>query len=331
MHLLIVHDKKIPVIAYGGIERAIWYLAKELVNLGHKVTFLVKEGSYCDFAEVAILNANQSVASQIPEDVDLVQFNFYLPPSELEQVKKPFVVNIQGNLKGDVVFDKNTIFVSKNHAERHQAEAYVYNGMDWDDYTKPDFSKKENYVHFLGKAAWRVKNLQGCIQIAKRLDNYNLKVLGGTRLNFNMGFRFTINPKVKFYGMVGGEEKFDLLNRSKALLFPVRWHEPFGIAITESLYFGCAVFGTKYGSLPELINNEVGFLSNKVMDHVEAFESINDYSPKKCHEYARDVYNSKKMAQAYIEKYEKVLNGEQLNQSVPKVFVQEEKFLPWEK
>jgi len=276
------------------------------------------------------LNPNQSVVAQVPNDVDIIQFNFYLPPSELAELKIPYVINIQGNLKEGVSFDKNTIFVSKNHAQRHQAEAYVYNGMDWDDYGSPDFSKKEKYVHFLAKAAWKVKNLKGSIQTAKTIKGHHLKVLGGTRLNFNMGFRLTVDPRVRFYGMVGGEQKFDLLNRSSGLLFPVRWHEPFGIAITESMYYGCPVFGTTYGSLPELVHSEVGFLSNKASTLAEAFNN-NTYSPKVCHEYARDLFNSKVMTLSYLKLYEKVLNGESLNKKEPQVFHQNSKYLDWEK
>ena len=103
------------------------------------------------------------------------------------------------------------------------------------------------HLHFLAKAAWRVKNVKGAIEISRR-SHHKLIVMGGTRLNLKMGFRFTPDLHVKFYGMVGGEQKLSLLNQSKALLFPVLWHEPFGIAITESLYMGAAVFGTPYGS-----------------------------------------------------------------------------------
>lgn len=328
MHILIVHNKKIPVIAYGGIERVIWYLGKELVYRGHKVTFLAEKGSTCYYTDVLELNPNQSIAKQIPPNVDIIQFNFYLPSSELQQLKIPYVVNIQGNLKGDVSFDINTIFVSKNHAERHDAEAFVYNGMDWEDYKSPDFSKKENYVHFLAKAAWKVKNLNGSIKVTNRLKNHHLKVLGGTRLNFNMGFRLTVNPKVRFYGMVGGERKFKLINNSRALLFPVRWHEPFGIAIIESMFFGCPVFGTTYGSLPELVHNEVGFLANNATDLAEAFQ-FKSFNPKSCHEYAQDLFNSKIMAEGYLKFYEKVLNGETLNRKQPKVYKQASKYLDW--
>ena len=36
-------------------------------------------------------------------------------------------------------------------------------------------------------------------------------------------------------------EKGEILNSSKGLVFPVLWHEPFGLAIIESLYYGCPV------------------------------------------------------------------------------------------
>ena len=66
--------------------------------------------------------------------------------------------------------------------------------------------------------------------------------------------------------MVGGNKKNRLLQHSKGLIFPVKWDEPFGLAITESLYCGCPVFGTPYGSLPELVPSDVGFLAEDMND-----------------------------------------------------------------
>ena len=45
MHILIAHESPIPVTAYGGTERVIWDLARGLVARGHRVTFLVPDGS----------------------------------------------------------------------------------------------------------------------------------------------------------------------------------------------------------------------------------------------------------------------------------------------
>lgn len=45
--LLIIQNSKIPIINYGGIERVVWYLAKELVDMGHHVSLLAASGSSC--------------------------------------------------------------------------------------------------------------------------------------------------------------------------------------------------------------------------------------------------------------------------------------------
>ena len=90
-----------------------------------------------------------------------------------------------------------------------------------------------------------------------------LNVLGGHRFNFSMGFRFTIDPNIRFHGMVDDTYKYRLMKNLK------RCHankvaRAFGLALIESLYCGCPVLGTPYGSLPELIPPNVGFLSHKL-------------------------------------------------------------------
>lgn len=325
MNILIVHQGIIPVTTYGGTERVIWYLGKELSKIGHTVSYLVNKGSFCDFARVYFYDVNKSIIEQIPEKTDIVHFHF----QPTENISLPYVVTMHGNCNDKRLFDVNTIFVSKNHAERFGSKSYVHNGLDWDDYTKPNFTNKKNYYHFLGNAAWRIKNVKGAIDIVQQTKNERLKVLGGNRINLNMGFRFTLSSRVQFFGMVGGTKKMNLLNDSKGLIFPVRWHEPFGLVLTESLFFGCPVFGTPYGSLPEIINSEVGFLSAIKKELILAVEN-NNFSPSLCHNYAVEHFNSKKMALAYIEKYMQVLSGKKLNEVQPKLLrIQNEKFLPF--
>ena len=326
MNILIEYNGVIPALKYGGTERAIWYLGKELTKMGHDITYLVNKGSSCDFAPILFYDKEKPLQEQVPPSTDIIHFL----SKNAEPINKPYIVTIQGNVNDQREFDMNTVFVSKDHAARFGSTSFVYNGMDWDDYAKPDLNNKRNYFHFLGDAAWRLKNVKGAIDIINATKKERLKVLGGHRLNFNMGFRFTISPRVKFYGMVGGEEKNRLLQGSKGLIFPVKWSEPFGIALTESLYFGCPVFGTPYGSLPEIINKEVGFLSNSKDRLAEEVQNVDRYSRVTCHEYARDLFNSKLMAEAYVKKYEMVLNGEQLNSVPPKLItIQTEKFLEW--
>lgn len=312
MKIVIAHNSKIPVFRYGGTERVIWDLGYELVQMGHSVSFLVAKGSQCSFANVLIFNPEISVKHQIPAGTDVVHFHF-LPN---EKIAIPHIITIHGNLPPEIKFPKNVNFVSQNHAKRYGADAFVYNGLNWNEYGKPDFKTKQNYVHFLGKAAWRIKNVRGAIRIAAK-NKTEIKILGGTRINFKMGFRFTTSKWAKFYGMVGGSKKLEILNHSRALIFPVLWHEPFGLAIIESLYFGCPVIGTKFGALPELVTTEVGFLSNSEKELMHGFKQIDSFNRLHCHEYARDLFNSKVMAENYLNLYQKILNGEQINRDTP--------------
>ena len=190
--------------------------------------------------------------------------------------------------------------------------ALMYNnGLDWDEYGAVNLSLTRNHFHFLGKAAWKVKNVKGAIRIAKNIPHAHLDVLGGYRLNLKMGFRFTLSPRIHFHGMVDNVEKQQIIQQSKGLIFPILWDEPFGLCLIESLYYGSPVFGTPRGALSELIPSEVGFLGDEqaIISHLQ---NLPNYSSKLCHEYAADQFNAKVMALAYLDKFERVLNGETL-------------------
>lgn len=326
MHILIVNNTSIPVQQYGGTERVIWWLGKELVKRGHQVSYLVGPGSYCDFATgVNILNHAIPFNQQIPLGVDLVHLNCKVN----EQPNIPYIFTLHGNTNDQNPMDINTVFVSKNHASRYGSASYVHNGIDPADYGDPGLNQKRNYFHFLGDGAWRVKNLRGAIKIAQNAK-IKFRVIGGKRFNFNQGIRLTFDPRIQFEGLIGGIAKNNLLKGSKGLIFPVLWNEPFGLSIVESLYFGCPVFGTPYGSLKEIIQPIIGLTSNSLSRLVEAVQNADQFDPKICHEYVMENFTSIQMTNAYLSKYETVLSGHQLNDTAPTLkTVQTEKFLPF--
>ncbi len=327
MKILIVNNSLIPVQLYGGTQRVIWSLGKELSKLGHEVTFLVKQGSTCNFASVIPIDESKAIVDQIPNHVDVVHFHFAAPG--LDRLSIPYIITKHNNSKNQNKLDQNTIFISQNHASRYQSTQFVYNGLDWEEYQKPSLTGNRSYFHFLGKAAWKKKNVEGAIDLIKATPKEHLKVMGGVRFNFKMGMRFTFSPRISFLGMVNNKVKSQTLDLSKGLIFPVRWNEPFGLAIIESMYFGCPVFGTTYGSLPELVPNSMGFLSNKENELAEAIEHSADYAPELCHEYARDQFNSKQMALGYLTHYERVLNKQPINPKPPYLLQLDSKLLTW--
>ena len=323
MRVAIVHPGVIPPSTYGGIERVVFWLAKALAARGHAVTLVAARGSRAPGATVQVIDPARPMLAQLPA-ADVIHF-FTHPPGG---VGAPYINTVQGNLPAGVAVDRNTNFVSRDHARRHGSDAFVYNGLDPAEYGPVDWARPRDYVHFLGKAAWRVKNVTGAIAVARRAGR-RLLVLGGTRLNFSMGFRLTLDPRVRFAGMVGGAEKNRLLNGSGALVFPVRWHEPFGIAITESLYFGCPVFATPYGSLPELVPPHLGCLSNDADELARALRAIGDFDPKACHQWVMDNFTAETMTDRYIALYQRVMNGELLNAVSPRLVDAGPRFLDW--
>ena len=326
MHILLVNNTSIPVKQYGGTERVIWWLGKQLVKRGHQVSYLVGPGSYCDFATgVHVLNHAIPFNQQIPVGVDVVHLNCKVN----ETPTIPYIFTLHGNTNDQNPLDMNTVFVSKNHASRYGSVSYVHNGIDPADYGDPGLDQKRNYFHFLGDAAWRVKNVRGAIKIAQKAK-IKFRVIGGKRFNFNQGIRLTFDPRIQFEGLIGGVEKNNLLKGSKGLIFPVLWNEPFGLSIVESLYFGCPVFGTPYGSLKEIIHPSVGITSNSLSKLVDAVQKAEDFDPKFCHDYVMENFTSTQMTNAYVSKYETVLKGQQLNKIAPTLIaIQKEKFLPF--
>ena len=304
MNILLVCDSKIPALLYGGTQRIVWWLGEELHKRGHKVSFLAGKGSYSDFADVYCYNPNIPLNDQIPAHIDVVHLNFITE----EELTKPFITTLHGNSAANKVYHNNTVFISKNHAQRHNSDVFVYNGLDFNEYGSVNWNMKREHFLFLGKASRSKKNIKGCIKIARAL-NEDLAVIGGRGLPFRKG--------IKYKGFIGGKKKSEVINKSKALLFPVIWNEPFGLAIVEAMYFGAPAFGSTYGSLPELINPDVGFVSNSYSELTEAAKHYEDYNRKRCHDYVCDKFSVKQMTDSYLKLYEKVMNNELLSAEKP--------------
>lgn len=53
MNITLVCGSLLPALRYGGTERVVWALGKELHRMGHRITFLAAPGSRHDACEVA--------------------------------------------------------------------------------------------------------------------------------------------------------------------------------------------------------------------------------------------------------------------------------------
>ena len=220
----------------------------------------------------------------------------------------PVLINIQGNGQIQERFPLNTVFVSQKHANNHGSDGFVYNAVDLEEYPYEDRPFKLENLLFLAKGSWSVKNLKHCIWLAKK-SKLKLHIAGGRN--------WIPSRYIKPYGMVGGATKLDLLQSTDALLFPVRWHEPFGIAIIEAMACGSPVFGSSYGSLPELIKDFCGGVFKDKESLLKHLLERPQYSRQDIRNYVEKNFSIERLTNDYLKLYEKILSGETLNKEEP--------------
>ncbi len=319
LHVLLTR-MPVPPLKYGGTERVLWALYQGQKALGHEVKFLTKSPS--DHKDALLFDSNRPLESQIEGWADIIHFHFLYRG----KLKTPFVCTTHNQQVTPASFPKNTIFLGRLHAERSGGHAYVYNGLYWADYGEPnlDNNKLSDYIHFLANAKYKDKNLKDSVDIARQAHK-KLHVIGSKRycLKWRKDGKyrpyFYLGNDLTFYGMIGGEQKNRVIRNSQALIFPVLNYEAFGLAMIESLYLGCPVIGSHCGSLPELIIPEVGVSTQSKSHMVEVLKNIDQFSRKRCHEYAQEMFNHLIMSKNYLIHYEKVLNGQDLHETEPKV------------
>lgn len=301
MNVVLIHNTSLPVTGYGGTERVFGWLAKGLKQLGHRVTLVCRHGSvFAEAHRVVPFDFAHFDFEKLP-DGDIHHY-FFIPPSVPH---RPYLATIHGNGKTGEAFPPNSNFVSRNHALRHSSDCFVHNGIDPDEY-RFSASKKAQLL-FLAKASWRVKNVDGAIRIARRAG-VPIHILGGTRW-----WRWPFGQDV-WEGSVGGEKKAHALAESQGLLFPVLWHEPFGIAVVEALVSGTPVLATPFGSLPELVGERVGRLCSSEEEFIEAVPQLPTFAAKECRDWALSKFHYLSMAESYVKLYEKIGLGRKINQ-----------------
>ena len=74
-----------------------------------------------------------------------------------------------------------------------------------------------------------------------------------------------------YLGEVSHERKLELLAGASALLFPIRWNEPFGMVMIEAMACGTPVLAFPEGAAPEVVDDgRTGFLCDDEDAMVEA-------------------------------------------------------------
>ena len=115
---------------------------------------------------------------------------------------------------------------------------------------------------------------------------------------------------VRWVGTVAGQERDDLLAGAKASLFPLRWEEPGGTAVVESLALGTPVVATARGCLPELIEHgRTGLLTTDEEELGDLLLAASLLDPDEARREAAARFTPAVMAEKYVALYEKVRRG----------------------
>jgi glycosyltransferase involved in cell wall biosynthesis len=297
MHIALFARYRLPVREYGGTQRIVVYLARGLAAAGHQVTLIAGAGSDVPEATLVPLGRAEARAPDLdlrpllPAGLDLLLS--YEPLAQPPGV--PWLRSIHGNGRPGTAGAPNSLYVSRNHAERHESTAFVYNGIDLSEFRFEP--RKASYDLFLGRLHG-VKGYRWAIEGARR---------AGRPLVIAGGWRPSLRRRLRYAGQVGGAKKAELLAGARCLWMPALWDEPFGLTLVEALASGTPVLGTHRGALPEIVTSDVGALGDSVDELVALRPGLERVDAEACRARVERHFSHHVMAAGYVRVFREFL------------------------
>jgi glycosyltransferase involved in cell wall biosynthesis len=182
------------------------------------------------------------------------------------------------------------------------------NGVDPSDYFYSE--AKDDYFLFMSTMDWGTsKGLDVALSLSKRLG-FRL-VIAGTGKDYDSINRVAEMCKevgALYVGDVRGKRKAEILAGAKALLFPTKLNEAFGLGMVEALMSGTPVITSDKGACPEIISPDVGFVCKSDEEYENAVMRAGDISPRACRDKAIREYHYLRMAADYLNEYKKEIS-----------------------
>jgi glycosyltransferase involved in cell wall biosynthesis len=115
-------------------------------------------------------------------------------------------------------------------------------------------------------------------------------------------------PRIAWVGSVGGAEKRALVAGARALLMPIRWEEPFGMAVVEALASGTPVVAMRRGAMPVIIQHGYnGFLADSEEEFAEHLQRVDEIKAENCRRSVEERFSAAMMAENYEKRYQQVI------------------------
>jgi glycosyltransferase involved in cell wall biosynthesis len=164
-----------------------------------------------------------------------------------------------------------------------------------------------DYLAFLGRVSPE-KGIERAIEIAQR-TRMRLRIAAKIDPGEERYWRSRVqpllaDPLVEFLGEVGEADKPAFLGHAAALLFPIDWPEPFGLAMIESMSCGTPVIAWPHGSVPEIVDHGVtGFVVDSVEAAVSAVGTVRRLDREQVRRRFDERFSAARMARDYLAVY----------------------------
>jgi len=123
-------------------------------------------------------------------------------------------------------------------------------------------------------------------------------------------------PGVEWIGEINERAKGAFLGEAQALLFPIDWPEPFGLAMIEAMACGTPVLAFRHGAVPEVVDEGVtGSIVETVDEAVRKLPHVLNLDRRAVRRTFETRFSSRRMANDYVRLFRTLRERAQVSRS----------------